>query len=413
MRRATTVIIGAGQCGLAMSRELTGRGVDHVIVERGRIGESWRSGRWDSLRLLTPNWMSALPGQDMPGDDPDGFMHTRELVSRFDLLARTIGAPVMENTRVVSVAAAGEGYRVQTDQGAIACGNVVIASGACAVPKVPGFASQLPASVAQFSPLTYKRPSDLPDGGVLVVGASASGLQIARELQMSGRQLLLAVGNHLRMPRRYRDADILVWMHLLRLFDEPFTKADDIERVRRTPSLPLIGDPSNRTLDLNALQDIGVEVTGRLAGIDAGRALFSGSLANMCAAADLKMNRMLERIDAWVSGKGFGPFVAPAERFAPTRVADEPRLSSRLEADGIRSVIWATGFNPDHSWVHLPVFDRKGRIRHHGGVAGNGLYVMGLPYLRTRRSVHIDGAGRDARALARHLVRGLDNRLAA
>jgi putative flavoprotein involved in K+ transport len=394
-----------------MSHELTRRSIDHVVLERGRIGNSWRTERWDSLRLLTPNWLNGLFGH-MPGD-PDGYMPAADFAMSLAGAAVDISAPVMETMRVRSIRTWDNGYLVQTDQGALGCASVVLATGACGLPSVPALASELPKSVVQFTSFSYRNPAQLPDGSVLVVGASASGLQIAREIALSGRRVSLAVGQHTRLPRVYRGADILTWMHLVGVLDTPFTKVDDLERLRRQPSLALLGDPDRVDLDLNALQALGVEIAGRLVAVTDGRAWFSGSLANLCASSDLKMNRLLGRIDDWVLAQGFEELVDPSERLAPTQIPDAPNLSLDLRAQGVGSVIWATGYTPDHSFVELPVFDRKGRIRHHGGIVGDGLYVMGLPYMRTARSSHVSGAQRDARALARHLGGSLEWRAAA
>jgi putative flavoprotein involved in K+ transport len=202
-------------------------------------------------------------------------------------------------------------------------------------------------------------------------------------------------------------------MERLGLFDLSWREVDDLERVRRTPSMQLIGDIQGRPVDLNALQDIGVEIAGRLAGIAGGRALFSGSLANACAAADLKLGRLLDAVDGWIDAEGFGSLVAAPDRPAPTRLPAAPRLSLDFTAEGVRSVVWATGYAPDHGFLDRALFDRKGRLRHDGGVVEPGLYVMGLPFLRRRKSIHIDGAGPDARDLADHLESMLAGRMAA
>lgn len=413
MKQITTVIIGAGQSGLAMSRELAARGVDHVILERGKIANSWRTERWDSLRLLTPNWMNGLPGAPYAGRDHEGYMSVSGLISRFDDYARATQAPVMTETSVLGIAPHWRGYRVQTGQGAIDCENVVVATGAAALASRPGFASDLPGDVAQFTPLDYKRPGDLPPGRVLVVGASASGTQIAREIQLSGREVTLAVGEHVRVPRAYRDADILTWMEITGRWGERFDQVQDLDRQRRLPSLQLTGEPGDNPLDLNALQDMGIELVGRMAGIRDGVALFSGSLANHCTAADLKMDRLLAGFDEWAVETGLEPFMAPPHRLPRTRIPEVPRLSVDLAREGFGAVIWATGYRPDHSWIDLPVFDRKGRILHTGGVVRPGLYVMGLPFLRRRKSTFIDGAGDDARDLADHLAGHLGQTMAA
>ena len=411
MSHVTTVIIGAGQCGLAMSRELSRHSIDHVVLERGRTGNSWRAERWDSLRLLTPNWMSAPPGHSYGGTEPDGFMSCADFAVSLQRAAALDGVPVRQETTVLSLDAFGGGYRVDTDQGSIFCDSVVLATGECALPRIPALAKGLPHSIVQLTPQSYKRPADVPEGGTLVVGASASGLQIARELAGAGRRVTLAVGNHLRLPRRYRDADILWWMHRLGVFNELHTGSTDLDRLRRLPSLPLAGDPPGVALDLNSLQDLGVEIVGRLASATDGVAWFSGSLANLCASADLKLARLLDRIDSFADRRGFCD-EAPS-RFPPTRLPASPRLSLSLRKSGMTSVLWATGYEPDHRWISLPVFDGKGRIRHRGGVVGGGIYVMGLRYLRTARSSHIAGAARDARALAQHLAAGLVQQAAA
>lgn len=413
MRRLRTVIIGAGQCGLAVSRELQRRSVDHVIIERGQVGNSWRRERWDSLRLLTPNWMNRLPGFDHACTDPNGFMHASEFADLMITAAAKAKLPVIEGRTVTSVDPFAGGYCVQTDNGTHYADTVVLATGACAKTRIPTFAKALPPHVAQFTAQTYKRPDELYDGGVLVVGASTSGMQIAQEIALSGRRVTLAVGNHSRLPRRYRGAEIYTWMHLIGIFDVPYTKIDDLERMRRAPSLPLIGHPSNCDLDLNVLQEAGVEVVGRLAHIDDGKAWFSGALSHVCSVADLRMNRLLDRIDEWICDNGVASLAEFGKRPAPTRIVPEPRLSLSVAGADIRSVVWATGFDADHSWLNLPVFDHKGHIRHDGGVVGGGIYVVGLRYLRSGRSAHILGAQRDARALARHLTYRHQQRLAA
>lgn len=245
-------------------------------------------------------------------------------------------------------------------------------------------------------------------GGVLVVGASASGTQIAEELQRAGRSVTLAVGEHIRVPRVYRGRDIKWWMDAAGVMDDPYDEQDDIARARHVPSLQLAGSTDRRTVDLNRLSSLGVRLVGRLAGVRDGRALFSGSLHNQCALADLKMNRLLGRIDEWARASGLDGETGPPERFEPTRVDAAPLLGLDLTSE-IRTVIWATGFRPDYSWLDVPVLDRKGRIRHDGGVVeAPGMYLMGLPFLRRRKSTLIDGAAADARDLSAHLAGYLD-----
>jgi putative flavoprotein involved in K+ transport len=243
---------------------------------------------------------------------------------------------------------------------------------------------------------------------VLVVGASATGLQLADEIQRSGRPVTIAVGEHIRMPRLYRGRDIQWWLEAVGVLDERHDEVDDIVRARRVPSPQLVGSPQRRTLDLNALQDQGVEIVGRLAGISGSRLQFSGSLRNHCAMADLKLERLLERIDRWVAERRVGDLVAAPERCAPTRVPATPRLALDLAKERIATVIWATGFRPDYSWLHVPVLDPKGRLRHDGGVvASPGLYALGLNFMRRRKSSYIHGAEEDVRDIGAHLLRHL------
>jgi putative flavoprotein involved in K+ transport len=412
MRATASVIVGAGHAGLAMSACLAERGIDHVVLERGEIANSWRTERWDSLRLLTPNWQSRLPGFDDQSDDPDGFRTMPEVIALIDDYARAIAAPVQTRTRVTAVRRTDAGYLVRTDRGDWHSRTVVLASGACNIPCVPKLAAALPPAIRTLTPSVYRNPDQLEEGGVLVVGASASGVQLADEIQRSGRPVTLAVGEHIRAPRTYRGRDIQWWMDVTGVHDQRYDEVDDIERARRVPSLQLIGSPERRTLDLNALSDEGVRLVGRLAGVSDGRLQFSGSLANQCALSDLKLGRLLDAIDQWATETGLDGEVEPPYRPAPTRVDPSPVLSLDLARSGIRTIIWATGFHPDHSWLEVPVLDRKGRLRHDGGIVPSpGMYVMGLQFLRRRKSALIDGAGDDARDLSAHLVAYLHGRI--
>jgi putative flavoprotein involved in K+ transport len=411
VRRVATVIVGAGHAGLAMSRRLAERSIDHVVIERGEVANAWRTERWDSLRLLTPNWQRRLPGLGYEGDDPDGFGTVSEVVAFIEGYARAISAPMQARTRVTSVRRSDTGYLVRTDRGDWHGRTVVIATGACSIPRVPSLAGALPASVRTLTAAEYRNPDQLEPGGVLVVGASATGVQLADEIHRSGRPVTLAVGEHIRAPRTYRGRDIQWWMDAAGVLDQRYDEVDDIARARKVPSLQLVGSPERRTLDLNALTGLGVTLAGRLVDVRDGRLQFSGSLRNQCALSDLKMARLLDTIDRWASENGLDGEVEAPHRLAPTRIEGSPPLCLDLGRGGIGTVVWATGFRPDYSWLEVPVLDRKGEIRHDGGVAVSpGLYVMGLPFLRRRKSALIDGAGADARELSEHLVAYLHGR---
>ena len=391
----TTVVVGAGHSGLAVSRCLADRSIDHVVLERGQVAASWRTQRWDSLRLLTPSWMTRLPGHQYAGDDPDGFLTASQVAALITDYGRQ--APVRTGVEVTAVRPADRGFEVGTSEGTWTADTVVLAAGLTRG-VVPALAGALPEDVVSLHAIDYKNPDQLPDGGVLVVGPSSSGVQIAEELQLSGRPVTLATGEHVRLPRRYRDRDILWWMDAVGILDERYDELDDLVRARNLPSMQLVG--GERTLDLNALQALGVRLTGRLAGVRDGEALFSGSLANVCNLADLKLNRLLRTIDEHAGDAG--------ERPEPTKVPDAP-LALSLTSGELRSVVWATGIKPDHSWVEAPVFTPKGALRHDAGVVDwPGLYVTGLPVLRRRRSTFIDGAAADAADLTDHLGAYLD-----
>jgi putative flavoprotein involved in K+ transport len=407
--RTTTVIVGGGQSGLAASRCLSEWSIDHVVLERNEVANSWRRERWDSLRLLTPNWQCRLPGLAYEGDDPDGFMTAPEVAEFITGYAKLIAAPVLSGTTVTSVRRTDDGYTVTTDQGEWDCPTVVLASGAFNVPRTPAFAAALPSEVTTLTAMEYRNPDQLSEGGVMVVGASATGVQIAAEMRRSGREVVLAVGEHVRGPRMYRGRDIHWWMEAAGVLDERYDEVDDIVRARRVPSMQLAGSDERASFDLNALTGIGIRLSGKLAGINDGRAQFSGSLRNKCELADLKLGRLLDTIDEWATANRMDDSVPPPHRFEPTVVDASPRLGLDLRSGEIDTIVWATGFRPDYSWLDVPVVDDKGMIRHDGGVVESpGMYLLGTPFLRRRKSSFMDGARVDAEDLMGDLRSYLD-----
>ncbi len=392
-----------------MSRCLADREIDHVVLERGEVANSWRTERWDSLRLLTPNWQSRLPGYGYEGDDPDGFRTMPETIEFIAGYARATAAPVQTGTTVTCVRRRDGGYAVTTDRGEWSCRTVVLASGACNVANVPAVAEAVPASVTTLTSMEYRNPSQLPEGGVLVVGASATGTQLADEIHRSGRPVTMAVGEHVRAPRVYRGRDIEWWMDAAGVLDERYDEVDDLRRARGVPSLQLAGSDDRVTVDLNSLTAIGVKLRGRLAAVNGTTAQFSGSLRNVCALADLKLGRLLDTIDEWATANDLEGEVPVPHRVEPTRVDAAPPLELDLSNGEIQTILWATGYRPDYSWLDVDVLDRKGQIRDVGGVVDSpGMYLMGIPFLRRRKSSLIDGAGDDARDLSDHLVAYLD-----
>ena len=375
------------------------------MLERGEVANSWRRERWDSLRLLTPNWLSRLPGLRYQGPDPDGYMTVGEVTEFIQRLATASRAPVRTGTAVTSVRRAGDGYLVTTTSGEIRCRTVLIASGACNQPSVPQFKDGVPSSVEQFTPFDYRDPGKLPDGGVLVVGASATGVQLAAEIARSGRPVTLSVGEHVRLPRLYRGRDVLWWMDASGVWDQRYDEVEDLARARRLPSPQLVGTAERATLDLNVLSALGVEFVGRWAMVRDGRALFSGGLRNVFSLADLKMNRLLDTFDEWALTSGRDAEFDSPERFTATHVPDSARLQLDLGSGEIAAIVWATGFRPDYGWLDVPVTDQKDQLRHDGGVVDSpGLYALGLPVLRRRKSTFIYGIEDDARDVIEHLA---------
>ena len=411
MKRVETVIIGAGQAGLALSRCLTDLAIDHVLLERGRVAERWRSERWDSLRLLTPNWQSRLPGFGYDGPEPDGFMTMPEVVSFLNRYAQSFSAPVEPGTTVLSVAPSSLGFRVWTTRDTWVARTVVIATGHCDVPYVPAAASRLPARVHQVTPAAYRNPSQLPEGGVLVVGASATGIQLAEEIHLSGRPVTLSVGSHTRVPRRYRGRDIMWWLDRAGILGQTAAEVHDVEVSRAEPSLQLAG--RDTTLDLAALKALGVRVAGRLRSADRDWFRFADDVVSTTAAADVKLAALLQRIDEFATQSGIESGERePFTPIWPLFMHDSTPLAMRTW--DIRTIVWATGYRRAYRWLQVPVIDSKGEIRHRGGVTSfPGLYAIGLYFLQQRNSNFIDGVGADAFRLAEHLHSYLETRKTA
>ena len=400
--RVTVVVIGAGQAGLAMSRHLAVAGLDHVVLERGEVASSWRTERWNSLRLLTPNWMCRLPGYQYEGPDHDGYQTAAETAGWLEAYACRTGAPVRTRVTVLQVRRTAGGFEVATDDGCYFAAAVVVAAGASSDARVPAVAAEMPRRINQVTAMRYRSPAQLDaTGDVLVVGASASGIQIADELRRSGRCVTLAVGEHVRLPRTYRGRDIYCWLEAVGQLDERYDEVEDIERARRHASVQLVGTPTRMPLDLNALSAAGVCLVGRLMLVSGAVAQCSGALASLTANADLKQARLLQRIDDFVTEHGLLSEVPEPDRPAPTRLGSVP---TEVDLERFTTVIWATGYRPSYPWLDRAAFDRRGRVAHDGGVSPvPGLYVLGLPFLRRRRSNLIAGVGDDAAELLPHL----------
>jgi putative flavoprotein involved in K+ transport len=404
MRQTDTIVIGAGQAGLGISHCLGRLGIRHIVLERGQIGERWRSERWDSLRLLTPNWMNRFPGCSYAGDNPDGFMTAPEFAVFLQQYASSFAAPVITGAAVHSVRAMQDGYRVESSQGVWHARCVVIATGHCDVPFVPPMAQCLPAAIHQVTPTTYRNPETLPDGGVLVVGASASGVQLADEIRRSGRQVTISVSRHTRLPRLYRGRDIMWWLDQYSILEDDTITAFELEAARWQPSMQLVGRPERTNLDLCVLRELGVRLAGRVVGIDGSVVRLTDNLGEAIAASHGRMQRLLQRIDLFADAVG-----APTEPWPAPFAVDASPTAVDLSADGIRTVIWATGFVRNYSWLQVPVFDAAGEIVHTRGVTpAPGLYVIGLRFLRHRDASFIGAVSGDAIELAEGVRRHLN-----
>lgn len=407
MERTNTLIIGAGQAGLAMSHCLSELGIDHVVIERGKVAQRWRTQSWDSLHLLTPNWMTRLPGFQYDGPNPDGFMSVPELIAFFERYAGSSDAPVVTDTAVQSVERSTTGFRVVTSRGEWSASSVVVATGYCDLPAIPPESRNVAPSVLQIAAPDYRRPELLPAGGVLIVGAAATGVQLADEIQRSGRQVTLSVGRHTRLPRLHRGRDILWWLDRLGVLSQSADEVEDIDRSRHQPSMQLVGRSDRASLDLRILHDAGVRLVGRIRSVDGHRARLADDLVSTTSAADIKMADVLTRIDQFIATTGIE--AGPPEPFTPTwpLAAGTPtRLD--LNHEGIETVIWATGCRRTYPWLHVPVLDARGEIRHIGGITSEaGLYVLGMSFQRQRNSSFIDGVGRDAWVIAHEIARSM------
>jgi putative flavoprotein involved in K+ transport len=404
MRHTGTLIIGAGQAGLAMSRCLGDRGDEHVVLERGRIGERWRSERWESLSLLTPNWQTRLPGWSYQGDDPEGFMTMAETVRYFEDYAHSFDAPVVDETTVYSVTEKSDGFHSITDAGEWTSKRIVIATGQCGVPLIPDIAKGTSSGIRQIHASQYRRPAALPDGGVLVVGAGASGVQLADELNRSGREVTLAVGSHSRLPRRYRGIDSMWWLDQMGVLDKSIDDMRDPVAAPMTPSLQIVGSTPPKDVNLPALQAAGIALAGRVEGIDGTRVGFADDLAATTATADASLQYLQGRIDQYIDSNGFETEVGPPTDLSSID-ASGAETSLNLKAAGISTLIWATGYGRSYPWLDVPILDERSEIIHDKGVTPvDGVYVLGLNFLSQRNSNFIDGVRHDAQRLADHII---------
>jgi putative flavoprotein involved in K+ transport len=397
-----TVIVGAGQAGLSLSYYLSAVGREHLVLEKAeQAGEAWRSHRWDSFTLVTPNWAFKLPGGEYKGTDPGGFMPGEEIVRRFEAYAAHSNLPIRCRAEVTRIEAddRGGGYTVQTRSGDLRARNVVIATGLLQMPKIPPFATDFPRETLQLGADQYRRPETLPAGGVLVVGAGQSGCQIAEELYQSGRQVFLCASGAPRVPRRYRGRDIFEWLQAIGFFDRT---PDQLlsPQARFGPNPQVSGKNGGHSLNLHQFYRDGVTLLGHLHGIEEGRLVLAPDLQESLAKSDQAEKEFLSRIDALIDSAGLD---APEEEVAVLKDGQTApqRLTLDLAGEGIRTVIWAGGFRFDYSLVRLPVFDPFGfPVTQRGVTQFPGLFFLGMPWLYKVKSGLLFGVGEDAEYLA-------------
>lgn len=404
MPHHSVVIVGGGQAGLAMSHCLTRHGIDHVVLERDRIAAEWRTRRWDSFCLVTPNWQCDLPGFPYRGADPDGFMGRDEVVRYLEDYAASFRPPVREGVEVTRLTARrGGGFVLQTGGGELTAEQVVVATGPYQAPVVPRMAERLPERITQLHSSAYRNPGALPAGPVLVVGSGQSGCQIAEDLHLAGRQVHLATGGAPRVARFYRGRDVVAWLHDMGHYDRPVGEEPAPLRANHY----VTGRDGGRDIDLRALALEGMRLYGRLVAITRGRARFAPDLRANLDAADAVAESIKDAIDGYIAAQGID--APPEARYVP--VWEPPAEPSCLDLDRIDTVVWATGFRYDHRWIEVPVFDGRGRPVHRRGVTGQaGLYFLGLPWLHTWGSGRFAGVGRDAEYLAARIAAALRRR---
>lgn len=401
----SVVIVGGGQAGLSMSYCLQARGIDHLVFEKHDIAHAWRSQRWDSFCLVTPNWQCQLPGYHYAGDDPQGFMQRDDIVRYIEDYAASFNPPIktgVEVTRVRQIGAQ-SGFEISTSMGDYTADQVVIAVGGYHRPKIPRLAERLPSDIVQLHSSQYRNPQSLPDGAVLVVGTGQSGCQIAEDLHLVGKQVHLCVGGAPRSPRQYRGKDVVDWLDQMGYYDLSIDEHPQKEKVRSKANHYVTGRGGGREIDLRQFALEGMQLHGRLKTIGCDRITFADDLKLNLDQADAVAESIKRSIDAFINQHQID---APTEPpYQPVWEPSNQPLTLDLQAADIRAVIWSTGYETDFRWIEVPIFDGKGYPGHERGVTGvRGLYFLGLPWLYTWGSGRFSGIARDADYLADYIV---------
>lgn len=405
-RHYEVIIVGGGQAGLSVSYHLRRMGIRHVIFERARAGEAWRSERWDSFCLVTPNWQCQLPGYPYAGDDPDGFMTKPEIVEYLEGYVRHFSPPLMEGVEVhrVERSASGGRFHLATSSGNYAADQVVIAVGGYHRPIVPAAAPSIPEAVLQLHSSQYRNPEALPEGAVLVAGSGQSGCQIAEDLHLAGRRVHLCLGDAPRSPRQYRGRDVVAWLDEFGYYDTPIDAHPDADMVRNKTNHYLTGRDGGREIDLRRFALEGMQLYGYLTDIAGEQLRFAPDLKQRLDDADAVYVGICRLIDEYVEKRGVD--APPAPTYEPCWQPSTQPLGLNLRERGITSVIWSFGYRHDFSFVSVPVFDAHGYPEYERGVTREpGLYFMGLSWLYTWGSARFSGVAQDAAHICQHVAR--------
>jgi putative flavoprotein involved in K+ transport len=398
------IIVGGGQAGLSMSYCLKEKGIDHIVFEKHTVAHAWRSRRWDSFCLVTPNWQCQLPGYPYQGPEPDGFMPKDDIVAYIQSYAQAFNPPLREGVAVTQVRQQPGVFELATDLGTFTADQVVIAVGSYHHPKLPAMAAQLPETMVQLHSSTYKNPEALPEGEVLVVGTGQSGCQIAEDLHLAGRRVHLSVGGAPRSPRRYRGKDVVDWLHQMGYYDLAIDDHPQKESVRTNANHYLTGRDGGREIDLRQFALEGMQLYGRLQAIHGGTLTFADDLKQNLDKADAVSESIKKTIDGFIAKHAIAAPTDPP--FQPVwQPEPEPCALLNCEQSRIQTVIWSTGYASDFQWIDVPVFDGRGYPGHRRGVtSASGLYFLGLPWLYTWGSGRFSGVARDAQYLADCIV---------
>jgi len=403
----SAAVIGGGQAGLSASHYLKKHGIDHVVFEKKTVAHKWKNERWDAFCLVTPNWQCQLPDHPYDGNDPHGFMVKDEIIGYVDRFVKKVNAPVLEGTTVTSLEKIGDLFKIETSAGSITADSVVIATSLYSAPAIPRAAERLPDDILQIHTADYRNPDLLPEGAVIVVGSGQSGCQIAEDLHLAGRKVHMVTGNAPRCARFYRGRDVVDWLADVGQYDIT-VEHDGMTKKKHDTNHYLTGRDGGRDLDLRKFALEGMALYGRMEGVSNGKMLFAPNLKSNLDNADRVYNGINALIDRHIAEKGID--APPASVYSPLWEPENEPAELDLKAEGITSVIWATGFSPDWSYVGLPIFDGTGYPVQRRGVTGiDGVYVLGLPWLWTWGSGRFLAVGKDAEHVVGHLAGHLED----